>query len=312
MNFKRFLQIPILGILLFILLQIGSVNAQNKIVIVVNDEPITSYDITQRARLLQLTTGGSEQEAEKLAKRELINERLKLKETKRLGISVNPEEIELAYRTIAERTRLTPEELTTALIDANVDPKSLRDRLAVDIAWGHAVRLRFHQTIRVRDQEVIAALQTGRDEEANFKKNTTEFDIIQYIFVIPKNSDEDFRTNRAKEVKLFRDRYTSCEEGTQFADGLDDVIVKPLGRKLEHEINPRLLVEIKDIPIDRISRAIDTPSGIELFAVCEKTIFDSEAAAIAEKKGELQNQEGQLMARQYLSELRSTAVIENR
>ena len=302
----------ILGMLFLIFLQFSPVNAQNRIVIVVNDEPITSYDITQRARLLQLTTGDSDEEAERLAERELINERLKLKETKRLGISVNPEELELAYSTIADRTRLTPEELTVALIDAEIDPKTLRDRLSVDIAWSHAVRLRFRQTIRVRDEEVIAALQSRSDEDADVKKNTTEYDIVQYIFVIPKGSDESDRADREKEVKAFRDRYTSCEEGTQFAEGLDEVLIKPLGRKLEHEMNPRLLQEIRDIPVDRISRALDTSSGIELFAVCAKTIIDSEAAAIAEKRGEIQNQEGQLMARRYLGELRRTAVIEYR
>ena len=312
MNFIRLLQIPTLGLIFLILIQLAPVNAQNRIVIVVNDEPITSYDITQRSRLLQLTTGGSDEEAEELAKRELINERLKLKETKRLGISVNPEELDIAYNTIAERTRLSPEELTAALIDSNIDPKTLTDRLVVDIAWSHAVRLRFRQTIRVRDEEVIAALQAGGSENTDTKKSTTEYDLIQYIFVIPKDSDEDFKINREKEVKAFRDRFTSCEEGTTFAEGLEEVVVKPLGQKLEHEINPRLVSEIKDIPVNRISRALETQIGIELFGVCAKTLIDSEAAAIAEKKGEIQNQEGQLMARRYLGELRRTAVIEYR
>ena len=307
MNFKRLLLIPILGLIFLTFIQFAPVYAQNRIVIVVNDEPITSYDITQRSRLLQLTTGGSDSEAEELARRELINERLKLKETKRLGISVDPEELDIAYQTIAERTRLSPEELTAALIDSNIDPKTLTDRLVVDIAWSHAVRLRFRQTIRVRDEEVIPEL--GDDTNIS----TTEYDLIQYIFVIPKDSDEEFIANRERDVKAFRDRFTSCEkEGTIFAKGLNEVVVKPLGRKLEHEINPRLVNEIKDIPVNRITRALETQIGIELFGVCAKTLIDSEAAAIAEKKGEIQNQEGQLMARRYLGELRRTAVIEYR
>ena len=312
MNFVRLPQTPILGLMFLILIQLAPVNAQNRIVIVVNDEPITSYDITQRSRLLQLTTGGSDEEAEELARRELINERLKLKETKRLGISVNPDELDIAYNTIAERTRLSPEELTAALIDSNIDPKTLTDRLVVDIAWSQAVRLRFRQTIRVRDEEVIAALQARGNENTDTKKSTAEYDLIQYIFVIPKDSDEDFKINREKEVKAFRDRFTSCEEGTIFAEGLEEVVVKPLGQKLEHELNPRLVNEIKDVPVNRISRALETQIGIELFGVCAKTLIDSEAAAIAEKKGEIQNQEGQLMARRYLGELRRTAVIEYR
>ena len=308
----RYLFTPLLGLLFVILLHFSPVNAQNRIVIVVNDEPITSYDITQRARLLQLTTGGSIEEAERLAERELIDERLKIKETKRLGISVNPEELELAYNTIAERTRLSPEELTAALIDANVDPKSLRDRLTADIAWSHAVRLRFRQTIRIRDEDVIPALFANKDENTETKKTTTEYDLIQYIFVIPEDSAEEFRANRESEVKAFRDRFTSCQEGTEFAEGLDEVVVKQIGKKLEHEIAPRLVNLIRDVPVDRISRSYDIPSGIELIGVCGKTVIDSEAAAIAEKKGEIQNKEGQLMARDYLNRLKNSAIIERR
>ena len=258
MNIIRIVQIPVLGFLIFLLLQLAPVNAQNRIVIIVNDEPITSYDISQRSRLLQLTTGSSDEEAIELARKELINERLKLKETKRLGISVNPEELEIAYQTIAERTRMTPDELTTALIDSEVDPKTLRDRLTVDIAWSHAVRLRFRRTIRVRDEEVIAALQARGDEATDSKKTTTEYDLIQYVFIIPKNSTEEFKTNRQTEVKAFRDRYTSCEEGTLFAEGLSDVVIKPIGRKLEHELPPRLINEIKDVTVNRTSRALET------------------------------------------------------
>ena len=47
MKIKRLLQLPILGFLCFTLVQLPPVFAQNRILIVVNDEPITSYDITQ-------------------------------------------------------------------------------------------------------------------------------------------------------------------------------------------------------------------------------------------------------------------------
>ena len=107
-----------------------------------------------------------------------------------MGISVDPEELEIAYQTIAERTQMSPDQLTEALIDSEVDPKTLRDRLTVDIAWSHAVRLRFHRTIRIRDEDVIPELG------ADTNKITTEYDLIQYIFIIPKDSDEEFKTKR--------------------------------------------------------------------------------------------------------------------
>lgn len=288
------------------------VDAQNKIEITVNDEAITSYDLEQRTKLLQLTIGAGVEEARELATEELINERLKTKESKRVGISVSQDRIDDAFAAISERTGMTPEELVEALAFAGVTPSTLRNRLEADIAWSDTVRLRFRRTITIRDEDVIAALQDNPNDEDSDSERTTQYDLTQFMFIVPKNSDEDFKAQREREVIAFRNRFTSCSEGSEFAEGLEEVVIKQIGKKLESELSFTTIDLIRDVPVGKISRALINPIGIELIAVCGKEVIDSNAAAIAEKKNELSNKEGQLMARRYLSELRRTAIIDHR
>src|SRR5690606_16737243 len=109
--------------------------AQTTIKVVVNDKPITSYNVAQRARLIQLTTRRGGAAAQREAMEELIDEVLKLQETQRLGISVSKAEVDNAFASIAQRVKLSPANLSRALQQSGVNPDTLRDRLRAEIGW---------------------------------------------------------------------------------------------------------------------------------------------------------------------------------
>ncbi|MEP3276110.1 MAG: SurA N-terminal domain-containing protein [Stappiaceae bacterium] len=287
--------------------------AQNKIAVIVNDEAVTSYDISQRARLLKLTSKRRGGAATKAATNELVDERLKLQEATRIGISVSQSKVDDAYATIAKRSKLTSSKLTRALKQSGINPQTLKDRLKADLAWSEAVRMRFRSTVSISEQDVIAALQGGSNgEEEDDPNKTTEYTLTQFVFVVPKKASGGFKAKRKREVEAFRKRFTSCGDGTKLAKGLNEVVVKPLGRKLEPDLGSAIAGAIKDVSVGRTSKAIQSASGFEIYAVCDKKVIDSNAAAVAEMRGELRNKEGQLMARRYLSDLKRTAVIDYR
>lgn len=288
--------------------------AQNKIAVIVNEQAVTSYDISQRARLLRLTSRKGGSAARKAATNELVDESLKLQEASRVGISVSQSQVDDAYATIAKRSKLTPAKLTRALKQSGINPQTLKDRIKAELAWGEAVRMRFRRTVSVSEQDVIAALQGGgkNGEDGDDPNKTTEYSLTQFVFVVPKKASGGFKAKRKREVDAFRKRFTSCGEATKLAKGLNEVVVKPLGRKLEPELSPAILKAVEEVSVGRTSKAIDSSKGIEIYAVCDKKVVDSNAAAVAEMKGELRNKEGQLMARRYLAELKQTAVIDYR
>jgi peptidyl-prolyl cis-trans isomerase SurA len=94
----------------------------------------------------------------------LIDEALQRAEARRLGISVTQAELDQALQTIASRSGLSVSQLGQALSQRGVDLATLRDSIEAQILWDQIIRARFQATVRVDEQDVLAALDrsTGR------------------------------------------------------------------------------------------------------------------------------------------------------
>src|SRR5262249_61678141 len=80
-------------------------NAQ-QVVVIVNGDPITALDIDQRTKLIQLSTHKAPTRQEVLD--ELINEKLKVREAKKLGLDIPSSEIATPYPSMSPPLRITP------------------------------------------------------------------------------------------------------------------------------------------------------------------------------------------------------------
>ena len=84
--------------------------AQSSIKIVVNGDPITTNEINQRARFLRLVARDlAGPQLVRQATDELVEERIKFQEAKRLKITANEAQVELAFGGIAQRVKLASE-----------------------------------------------------------------------------------------------------------------------------------------------------------------------------------------------------------
>src|SRR5262249_50305717 len=116
----------IAAILLFGLSALATAARAQQVVVIVNGEPITALDIEQRSKLNQLSTHKTPTRQEVLD--ELINEKLKVREAKKLGFEIPSSEVDTAYASVASRMRLTPEQLTQQLAKSGVNASTLKAR----------------------------------------------------------------------------------------------------------------------------------------------------------------------------------------
>src|SRR3954453_16925332 len=89
-----------------ILMGVGSQLQAQTVVVMVNGEPITSYDIEQRSKLTALTTHKAPPRQQVIE--DLINEKVKIKEAKRFGVDPSASGIDSSYAMMSSRMRLTP------------------------------------------------------------------------------------------------------------------------------------------------------------------------------------------------------------
>jgi peptidyl-prolyl cis-trans isomerase SurA len=287
----------------------GEALAQSAIKVLVNDEPVTTYDVKSRTQFLKLTSQGQASEAEALE--ELIDERLKLQEAKRRNVTVSEGEIDEAFAEIAARAKMSPDQLEQALGQAGVNPQTLKDRIRAEIAWSEIVRGRFRATVKITDRDVAAAL--GRSSgEADAGTALSEFKLQQIIFVVPAKAGGGYEAQRRQQAAAFRSRFAGCERAVEQAKGLRDVVVRPMVRREEGELSGEIGEEILATPVGKTTTPDRIEEGFQLIAVCDRTALPGQTKASDEARDALTAERGRLMARRYLRDLKSEAVIEYR
>ncbi|WP_321337067.1 SurA N-terminal domain-containing protein [Breoghania sp.] len=292
------------------LLSLSPALAATTIKVIVNDQPITSYDIDQRARLIQLTARKPASVARRMAKEELIDERLKAQEAKRRGISVSDARVNEAFANIARRTKMSASQLGKALRQSGVNPDTLKKRIRMEMIWLNVVRSRFSAQINISEQDVLAEML--KQDKAKDDNKTLEYTLTQIIFVVPKNGSAGLKARRKREATQLRNRFTTCEDGVKLAEGLKEVVVKPVGVRMAPELPEQMNKLLADVKVGHLSRPVETGNGIETYAVCKKREISSNLELRSEIKDELRNKEGQMLSRRYIRDLRRDAVIEYR
>ncbi|MEI4194710.1 peptidylprolyl isomerase [Roseovarius sp. E0-M6] len=124
-------------------------------VITVNDAPITRFEIEQRARLLQLLRAPGN--PEKLAREQLIDDRLKIQAARQNGIEVSDEEIQDGMERFASQGNLSGEELVNRFEGAGVYEQTFRAFIASGVSWAELTRAKFGPRVSVTEEDVQRA-----------------------------------------------------------------------------------------------------------------------------------------------------------
>ncbi|WP_299374636.1 peptidylprolyl isomerase [uncultured Tateyamaria sp.] len=126
----------------------------------VDEALITEFEVQQRIRFLQVlgARGGSRGEVID----ELINDRLRLAETARVGITLPDEDLQNGLSEFAARAELTTDELVQGLESAGVARETLRDFVTSSLIWRDYIRARFGSRVQISDREIDLAIASVR------------------------------------------------------------------------------------------------------------------------------------------------------
>lgn len=298
--------VPVFFSLALVLAVPFSGSATAAIKVIVNDIPITDYDISQRSRLITLTQRKSASIAKREAEQELIDDQVKLAEAARVGVEVSQSEVDNAFNNIARNVKMSPSQLSKALSSGGVKPDTLKDRLKAQIAWNQILSRRFSGNIEVDESDIIAALKKTDEED---RQKSIEYDLKRVIVVVPKNASGGFKSKRKQESNQIRAAFNGCEGAGPVLGKYSEVVVQPIGRRLETELPEKLRTEIEKLEIGNLTTPNTTPVGYEMIAVCGKREIASDIAVRTELENELRAKEGASQSRRYLMEIRRRATI---
>jgi peptidyl-prolyl cis-trans isomerase SurA len=286
----------------------AEVRAQH-VVLMVNGDPITAFDIEQRIKLIQVT-------ANKQAKRqevidELIDEKLKLQLLKRYSIEGMDIEVENAYANMARRARMTSQQLTDMLGKSGIKPGTLKSRIKAEITWNQVIRGRFQSSFQFNERDIALKLNDMPGDAT--ESVGYDYTLRPILFVVPLGSPDGLRDTRRKEAEALRARFQDCDEGVRYARTLRDVAVRGTTVRSSADLAPALREILDKTEIGRLTAPEVTTNGIELYAVCRKEKSSAENAPDKRKAREAMfNERFTAKGKAYLKELRSQAMIEHR
>jgi peptidyl-prolyl cis-trans isomerase SurA len=190
----------------------GSVaNNGDGIAAIVNDTPISNYDLQQRMALF-LATSGVRPSTDALRSireqvlRQLETERLELLEAQKNNITIAPSDVDKAIGNIISDNHLTMDQLKKLLSQSGVAMATLRSQIATQIAWSKLVQDQYGDRVHVSPEEIdaeLARIKSGTDKP--------RFHVSE-IFEAVDTPEQD-----TKVQKDMMDLYSQIQSGAPFS-----------------------------------------------------------------------------------------------
>lgn len=280
--------------------------ASAQVVALVNGEPITAVDISQRQRLVQLSTQKVASRQEVLD--ELIDDKLKVSISKRYIAEVPKREIETAFANISRRAGMSSAQFAEVLKNSGINVDAFKSRIHADFVWSQILRGKFQASLQIADKEIDVKLQSRNKEDPV----GYEYRVRPILFLVPRGAAPATVEARKREAESLRARFQSCDEGLRTAMALPDVAVRDQITRQSVDLAQAQRDVLNNTPIGHLTPPDVTVQGIEVFAVCDKKTAAGETPGKREVRDELYQERYQALSKKYLKELRSQALIETR
>lgn len=244
--------------------------------------------------------------ARKQALDELIEERLKLQEAKKMSVVAEDDEVERILAGMAERNKMTTQQFAEHIAKLGANISVMRDRIRSSLSWTDVIRRKFGHQISVanRDVDRMVANTQGQDD--------VELRINRILLNLPANPDQKRLAQRLGDAETLRTRFSGCKSMEQMARGATGARFDNLGDRRPSSLpepTRSLLLAAHD---EELLPATIGENGVELWAVCGRKVIKAADSKRESVQNELRQKEFEIVSKKFLKDLRTDAHIEYR
>ncbi|MGY9049587.1 hypothetical protein P775_28165 [Puniceibacterium antarcticum] len=243
--------------------------------IIVNEKVITGYELQQRARMLQVLNAPGD--PAKLAREQLIEDRLRLQASQDAGIRPTEEEVLAGMDEFAGRANVSRDEFVRSLESAGVSEQTFRDFVLAGLSWRQLVQARFASQSTVSDAEVDRALSSGGTGASNVRVQLSEI-----IMPAPPQEAEAVRA-RAERISQLTSESAFSAEARQYSATASRDAGGRLPWQNITDLPPVLRPLVMALAPGQVTAPIPIPNAVALFqlrAIEETGYSTPEVAAV--------------------------------
>ncbi len=243
----------------------------NSIEVLVNDEPVSSFDINQRLRLVIAVAGGVKSEAEFLKVREqviqsLVDERLQLQEAKEVELEVSEAQLEEFFARRAQGVGQTPEQFETALAGIGSSKKTMQDQMKAEIAWSQLVQGKFGSFVSVSEEEVEAQIKRMYENKGKFEYRLAEI----VLLVDSPEQEESIKANSKELVDRIRGGASFPDLAQQLSASSTAAVGGDLGWVTATDLSGAYADAVRKLSVGEVADPIRTAGGYLILALRDR------------------------------------------
>lgn len=247
------------------------------VVALVNDQPVTGFDITQRIALLKILRDASpEGMTRKQALKSLVDEQVKIAEVKKFGFTPSDAEITKQIERFSKSMNTTPDGLTDRLKKAGVSDLAFRRYIGAQIGFNRIIAAKYRENVKIADADIdrkMAEIKSKADtrmSEILRDPRMRAVNVYQLMEInLPvEDSDPALLQARAIEAAQLVQRFKGCGNAKAAAAGIFNV---KIGRKVEADgakLPPPMKAALDKAGVGKAIGPMRSKTGIQLIALC--------------------------------------------
>jgi peptidyl-prolyl cis-trans isomerase SurA len=290
----------------------GTPSYAQSVVVMVNGEPITSFDIEQRTKLDFLSTHKTPSRQEVID--ELIDQKVKIREAKQFSVDPSSSDIDASFAQMSARMHITPDQLAKSLESQGIRPETLKERIKAEMVWTSLVRGRYKESLQVGEKEVAAAARAqgdgGKDEK--LEAESFEYQMQPIVLIVPRGSPPSAVEARVKEAEALRNRMQTCEEANAFFKSMPNAAIRDIVTKTSADIPASIREGLDKTPIGHLTTPEVTKQGVEMVALCGRKPTTVDTPKKREIRDKMFAEKFEAKSKAYLQQIRKAAMIEYR
>ncbi len=248
----------------------------DRIVAVVNDEVITSNDLTERVSLVskQLQRGGTQLPASDVLTRQIlermINDLLQVQLAKETGIKVDDATLDRTIERIAQENNLPMTDFRSALERDGVKYPKFREDIRNEILLARLREREVEKDIIVTDAEV----ETEIARESKEKSGESEFNLAHVLVLVPPQATPDQIEQRRRKAMLalseLRQGRNFAQVAATYSDAPDALQGGTLGWRQSARLPALFLEVLEKLKDGDVSDILRSPNGFHIVKLLEK------------------------------------------
>ncbi|MEL6323519.1 MAG: peptidylprolyl isomerase [Pseudomonadota bacterium] len=238
------------------------------IAVVVNDEPISYFDVRQRARMLMMTLGAEPtqevlQQLAGTAREQLIEERLQLQAAKERELEISDEDIARSVEDIAQQAGVDRRTLYEQFVAAGISPLTLEDQIRADIGWRRIMQGLYGSRIRISGNQI-----EDRIERLKQSYQETVYQLAE-IFLFAPDAESRLQAEAASSsiVQQLREGAPFRVAAERFSSAPTASTGGEMGWVSLEDLDTQLADAVRAAPGPGILEPITTEDGIYILAL---------------------------------------------